>query len=118
MSTPDFKNLPLVYIAGPYTNPDPVRNTHDTVVFADQLATEGWCTPVIPHLSMLWHSIRPHDEIEWWYEYDLAMLARCDAMYRLPGASSGADAEERFALERRIPVFYDATVMFAHLRHG
>lgn len=34
------------------------------------------------------------------------LLARCDAVLRLPGASTGADADVRIALARGLPVFY------------
>lgn len=34
------------------------------------------------------------------------LLARCDAVLRLPGASAGADNDVRIAGERGIPVFY------------
>lgn len=94
--------LPLVYIAGPYTNPDPVSNTRAAIRAGDDLLDV--CVPVVPHLSLLWHLVCPHD-IEHWYEYDLAILARCDALLRLPGASSGADNEVAFAVENRLPVF-------------
>lgn len=82
---------PLVYIAGPYTHPDPVENTHKAVRAAEQIEALG-CDVVIPHLSLLWHAISPAP-IERWYERDLAVMHRCDALVRLPGKSTGADAE-------------------------
>lgn len=35
------------------------------------------------------------------------LLARCDGVLRLPGASTGADNDVRIALERGIPVWRD-----------
>ncbi len=35
------------------------------------------------------------------------LLARCDGVLRLPGASAGADQDVRIARERGIPVWYD-----------
>ena len=99
-------NLPLVYIAGPITLPDPVWNTHTATVFADRLYTENVCVPLIPHMNMLWHFIVPH-ETDYWYSYDLHLLARCDALYRLPGESKGAEAEIMYANELGLPVFLD-----------
>lgn len=100
--------MKLVYIAGPYSHPDPVANTHNAVAFADDLYVEckPLLVPVVPHLSMLWHAIRPHD-IDFWYEYDHHLLARCDALFRLPGPSTGADAEREVAFSLGLPVFYD-----------
>lgn len=96
---------PLVYIAGPYTRDDPVLNTRDAVQWAEGVEAEG-CDVVIPHLSLLWHAISPAP-IERWYERDLAVLARCDALVRFPGPSTGADAEVEFARDRGIRVFID-----------
>lgn len=97
--------LPLVYVAGPYTNPDPIRNTHDAVQYAEQIISSGVAVPMVPHITMLWHAIAPHDDVEHWYALDLAHLKRCDAVFRFPGASSGADKEVDFADEQGIPVF-------------
>lgn len=108
---------PLIYIAGPYTHPDPVENTHDTIKVADRLVDTGLVTPVVPHVSLLWHIITPRP-VDFWYEYDLALLARCDAVLRLPGSSSGADKEVELAYELQIPVFYseENALRFAQTR--
>ena len=94
---------PLVYIAGPYTHPDPPLNVRAAIEWGEGVERLG-CDVVIPHLSMLWHLVSPAP-IERWYARDLAVLARCDALVRFPGASTGADAEVDFAQERDIPCF-------------
>ena len=53
----------------------------------------------------------PH-EIDYWYKYDLEWLEQCDAVFRLPGESSGADNEVARAQELGLPIFYS----FADLR--
>jgi hypothetical protein len=95
---------PLVYIAAPYTNPDPVENTHQVIWLASRLVDDGRVTPVVPHLSLLWHLVSPRP-VEFWYAYDLELLAHCDAVLRRPGASTGADAEVDAADRAGIPVF-------------
>lgn len=94
---------PLVYIAGPYTRGDPVLNTREAVKWGERVEARG-CDVFIPHLSLLWHAISPAP-LERWYERDLAVLARCDAVVRFPGESTGADKETAFAEERGIRVF-------------
>lgn len=106
-----FCDRPLVYVAGPYTNPDPVYNTHAAVKLGDELQQTGLVTCLVPHLSLLSHAIVPHNDVNHWYEHDLATLARCDALYRMPGASSGADAEVEFAGDRGLPVFTDRSLL-------
>lgn len=96
---------PLVYLAGPYTHPDPVANTRAMILAATELHEAGLCTPFIPHLSMLWHLVTPKP-VEFWYNLDLEYLSRCDALLRFPGVSTGADDEARFATETGIPVFF------------
>ena len=100
-----------VYVAGPYTNPDPIIGTRNAVLAAEDVRSWG-AVPIIPHLSMLWHLISPHEDINFWYEYDLKLLEKCDALLRLPGASSGADAEVRAADYWDIPVFIDRVDLF------
>lgn len=94
---------PLVYLAGPYSS-NPAHNTRRAVLLADSLMARLPVTVFVPQLTMLWDTISPH-LVEWWYEYDLATLARCDALLRMPGASTGADREMDFAREHQIPVF-------------
>jgi hypothetical protein len=94
---------PLVYIAGPYSQPDPCENTHNAILAADRLI--DCCAPIIPHLSHFWHTMSPKP-YEFWLELDLVYLAHCAALLRLPGDSSGADAEIAKARGWSIPVFY------------
>lgn len=95
---------PIIYIAGPYAKPDPVLNTHNTVKFATDLYEQGFCVPVVPHLSLLWHAITPRPH-EYWLEYDLHIMHACDAVFRLPGESTGADGEVASANETGMRVF-------------
>ena len=94
---------PLVYIAGPYTNPDPVENIHRAIKIADGLLDV--CSPLIPHLSGTWHMVSPKP-YEDWLALDLEYMQRCDCVYRYPGASSGADKEVEKAREWGIPVVF------------
>lgn len=95
---------PLVYIAGPYTGPDPILNTHNAVIAGMRLWEEHDIPVVVPHLSLLAHIIYPMDLHEW-YALDLHQLERCDALLRLPGPSDGADQEVAYAKHHDIPVF-------------
>lgn len=100
-----MKTLPLIYVAGPYTRPDPVENTHEAVRIGMEMYDAGWAMPYIPHLTMFVHYLRPRSDVEYWYEFDLHALAKCDAVVRIPGDSSGADREVEYALELGLPVF-------------
>ena len=107
----------LCYIAGPYTVPDPIENIHDAVLIAEELQHSGWVTCVVPHLNFGWHMICPHPA-DYWYIYDLAFLARCDCLLRIPGDSVGADKEVEFAEERGIPVFHKVVDVVAWAMSG
>lgn len=91
-----------VYVASPYTKPDPCINTHNAVRVGQQLWELGYC-PFVPHLSHFWHTMIPNP-YPMWLELDAQWLRVCDVMLRLPGESSGADKEEVIAVDRDIPV--------------
>jgi hypothetical protein len=96
---------PLVYIAGPYSG-EAVGNTHNAIKVAERLEQTGLITACVPHLNMLWDFLHQHSN-EFWYDFDLAFLVRCDALLRMPGQSVGADDEVDFAEHNGIQVFYD-----------
>lgn len=88
---------PLVYVAGPYTQPDPIINVRRACVVADALVGAG-AAVFVPHLSMLWHLTSPasyDDRIE----RDIDVLDHCDALVRFFGHSPGADNEWKRAGE-------------------
>jgi nucleoside 2-deoxyribosyltransferase len=98
----------MLYLAGPYTHPDPIENTHRAAIVGTLIYEQTEWVPFIPHLSLLWHMVTPRMPAHW-YELDLHQLAHCDAIVRLPGASTGADREMEVAAELglRIVAFRD-----------
>jgi nucleoside 2-deoxyribosyltransferase len=93
---------PLIYLAGPYSEPDPVENTHHMIRIADALLDVGFI-PLIPHLTLAWHLVSPK-RYETWLDYDRQLLCRCDAVLRIPGYSHGATQETELARSLGIPV--------------
>lgn len=104
----------LVFISGPYSG-DEEANTRRAIAAGELVARMG-LYPVIPHLSHYWHAIYPR-AYDWWIEYDLVLLSRCDAYLRLPGPSNGADIEERAARARGLPVFTSLAALAAATAH-
>ena len=105
--------MKYIYVAGPYSNGDPVINTRKAIEAGEQLRALGF-VPFIPHLTHLWHLISPHG-IDYWYAYDDEWLRKCDALLRLPGDSEGADDEVNltFSLGKSVYFSIDALVMAA-----
>lgn len=97
---------PLVYIAAPYTRPDPVENTHKAIKVGVELYETGLLVPFVPHVSLLTHLVVPKP-YTFWLDYDIAFLAHCHAIYRLRGESSGADDEVQWAFDSGIPIFFE-----------
>ena len=93
-----------VYIAGPYSKGDVAVNVRNAIKAGEDVVAEGH-TPFVPHLTHLWHLMSPH-KIEYWYELDNTWLLVCDCLIRLPGESSGADAEVALAIKFGKPVYY------------
>lgn len=100
-----------VYVAGPYTKPDPVLNTRIAISAGERLLRMGY-VPFIPHLTLLWHMQHPH-EYQDWLDYDNEWVKLCDAVLRLPGESFGADGEEQLAQGLDIPVYYSIEELHA-----
>lgn len=94
-----------IYIAGPYSGGDTVLNVRNSVLAAEELIKLE-LIPYIPHLTAFWHLVSPH-EYEFWLNYDLNWLSKCDSLLRLPGDSSGADKEVAYAMKMGIPIFYN-----------
>jgi hypothetical protein len=92
-----------IYVAGPYTKGDVVINVRNAIMVGNNLRSLGH-TPFIPHLTHFWHLVQPHN-IDYWYKYDLEWLEQCDALFRLPGESAGADKEVARAGELGLPVY-------------
>lgn len=95
---------PVDYVAGPYTG-DQAANVRAAIDTADKLAEHGMA-PIVPHLSHFWDLVHPRP-YEDWLRIDLAIVGRCDALYRMPDAPSpGADLEVKYALTQGVPVLY------------
>ena len=82
---------PLIYVAGPYRKPDPVKNTNRAIRTGHQLRALG-ADVRIPHLSLLEDMVAPLDDQEW-LAITLRDCERCDAIFRLDGYSEGTEIE-------------------------
>ena len=91
-----------VYIAAPYTFPDPCINTNKVMNVANHLMNLGYY-PYIPHLTHFQHTFFPRPEKDW-YKLDKEFLKVCDVVLRLKGKSKGADEEVKLAKQLGIPV--------------
>lgn len=91
----------VIYVSGPYSS-DPPTNTVRAILAGEDVERMGGI-PLVPHLSHLWDALSPH-EWAYWLRIDLALVARCDVVYRLPGDSQGADLEVAEARRLDIPV--------------
>jgi hypothetical protein len=109
----------LILVSGPYlsgTDGDPEK------VAQNLAAMERMALPLFErgHLALVgewlaWPVIRSaggnshNDAIFKTYQYPVAhrLLSKCDAVFRIPGASTGADIEVAKAREMGLPVFTD-----------
>lgn len=97
-----------IYIAGPYTNPDPVENSQRAIKVAEEWVERGYI-PIIPHLSLMWHLVVAHPA-QFWYDYTAEQMKRCDLVYRMLGESKGADEEVALARDLGIPVVFQQSI--------
>lgn len=94
-----------VYVAGPLSG-DMQANAARAIDVGERLLAAG-LVPFIPHLTIAWEARHPH-HYEQWMAWDFEWLRRCDALYRMPGKSPGADREVDMARQLGIPVFVEA----------
>jgi hypothetical protein len=108
----------LILIAGPYrsgTNDDPVlmqENLRRLESVALPLFRKGHVPMIgewvaLPLLELA-GSQKPGDAVYEEILYPVAhrLLEKCDAVFRIEGASKGADEDVRIAKERRLKVYY------------
>lgn len=111
---------PLVYISGPITNGSTsdtravetnIRNAQSVAVDLMKAGFSVYC----PHSSGLWEREREiaYDD---WLAHDFSVIDRCDAVYRIPGESRGADAEVEYAKSKGIPVYVAGSQSYERLR--
>ena len=115
-------NIPIVYIASPYTKGDPAINTHFQCKVFDKLLSDGRVLPVAPLWSHFQDLLfpRPYED---WIKYDKAMLEIYDCCLRLPASiprigyyqdqSSGADEEAEIFKKQGKPVFYSIKDLYS-----
>ncbi len=94
----------LIYVAGPFSKPNPLLNVRRAVLVGDQIAKMGFGV-FIPHLNYSWELICDGHDYEFWMDQDAQVLYRCDVLFLMPGESSGAEREARLAESLGIPVF-------------
>jgi len=104
-----------VYIASPYTNGDKQDNVNLQMDVAHELLNRGYApfTPTLSHYMELRNPRPEHD----WLKLDFEFLACCDVLIRIRPikngkeiVSNGADKEEAYARELKIPVFSFNTI--------
>ena len=93
-----------IYVAGPYTIPDPCVNTHDAIHVGQALLASGF-VPFVPHISHFWHTMLPNP-YDVWLDWCLEWVKVCDGLVRIPGKSSGADKEVELARWLGMPIFF------------
>lgn len=103
---------PLIYIASPYTKGDCAQNVARAMATWHALWQIGFA-PICPLWNHFQQLITPLEHADW-LEYDLHIVAKCDAFLRLDGESVGADREVRFAEEGGIPVYFSIEDLLAH----
>lgn len=107
-----------VYIAGPYTAGDG-RSEQDNVseaIYVAERITEMGLTPFVPHLYHYWDAKYPHEYL-FWICQTLPWVEVCDAVYRTPGWSKGADQEVQFARRLGKPVFFTMDDLMARVNN-
>lgn len=103
--------MPLLYIAGPYSDPDPIHGVEQNVSRASAIALEAWragWAVICPHKNTYpFHHALDIPESTW-LEGDIEMMLKCDAVMMIPGwdRSAGATNKMQTALFAGLLVLY------------
>lgn len=92
-----------VYISGPITLGDPVKNFAQADEAMAEIMELGYC-PLNPMLTMR-SQYAGHFSWQQWIDSCLSWVEVADAVLRLPGDSRGAEVECAHAINLGIPVF-------------
>lgn len=108
---------PRIYISGPISKGNWSDNFHAFCKAFEKLKDLG-AAPFNPGKSMLYPGNQhiPHNV---WLEIDLAWVEVADAVFLLPGESTGAEMECAHARTKGIPIFvsyYDVCAWMESLR--
>lgn len=100
----------LFYSAGPYSSEDP-REIEENIKTARRWAIRLWeagHTVICPHLNTMHFEKDCKCHYEDYMRGDFQMIARCDAIFMLPGweKSQGARREMEYAKSLGMPVFF------------
>ena len=98
-----MERKPLVYIAGPISIGNQFVNVGAALEAWDLLANSG-IHAICPHWSALQEMYRGKPYY-FWIEHSKQLVRRCDAVFRIPGESRGADIECDLARSLGKPVF-------------
>jgi hypothetical protein len=97
-----------IYVAGPLstgTYSETTANIRRAIDYADSIFLMGGA-PFVPHLSHFWNLFHMHSWDEW-MELDHEWIKVCDALFRMPGESRGADQEVAWMKALGKPVYYN-----------
>ena len=81
------------------------HNLRQALAAGDAIMNAGGY-PFIPQALFFWAVVTERSWQEW-MEYDKVWLLSCDALFRLPGESKGADQEVEWARQAGMAVYYD-----------
>ena len=98
-----------VYVAGPISNGDVFENVVGGVRWARRMLKDGlapYCPHLDAYLTMDAAALDP-DIRNPLLEWDMEWVAASEAVFRIQGASEGADLECAIAKSLGIPVFYE-----------
>lgn len=111
---------PTIYIAGPLESSGSLYgNVRKACSIADMILRFGGI-PFVPHIAVQWVMCTPtaaRRGVDGWLEWCLAWVERCDALYRIPGDSAGADREEKYAADLGKPIMrsvYEAAELLGY----
>lgn len=95
----------ILYISGPFSDPDPLHGIDRNILLASEAALQGWRQGWIvfcPHKNTSGYQHVSDLPYEVWIEGDLEILRRCDAICMLQGWENSQGARKELALAEEL----------------
>ena len=100
-----------IYVSGPISNGETIEFAdreplvEEAIDYGAEIKRKGHY-PYIPHYTYYMEKRGHNFSYEEWMEEDFVWLALCDAIFRTPRESVGADSEIHFATEQDKLIYY------------
>ncbi len=104
-----------IFLGTPYSSPSPGENIHETLKLSNVLMDLG-CFVICPTIICHYQDLLCKRSYDYWLNYTMEGIYRCDAYFYRNGKSSGVEKEIQLTKSLDKPVFNDILELIKWLK--